>query len=80
MTHAIVNSIGLLLGIIGTRLIWLYGLPASIDRRGQVGRITDDVDEEQIRKGKAYDFKSHLGFRLLVGSFVVQLVSNFIPC
>lgn len=80
MIHAIINSIGLLLGIAGTGILWKFGLPASIDREGWVLMTADDKDEAMIAKGKKYDFRAGCGFALLVLSFALQLVSNFIPC
>lgn len=80
MIHTIINCIGLIFGIIGTRLIWKYGLPETIDRRGFVTRITDDVDKSQIELGKLYDARLILGLRLLMWSFALQFASNLIPC
>jgi hypothetical protein len=80
MIHSIVNSIGLLLGIIGTGILWQFGLPASIDREGWQTMVIDQKDEKMIAKGKLYDFRANCGFALLLTGFVLQLISNFLPC
>lgn len=48
-----VNSIGLVLDIIGALLIWKFGLPESINRDGSIN-LAARVDEEQIEKAKMY--------------------------
>jgi hypothetical protein len=80
MIHAIVNSIGLLLGIVGTGILWQFGLPASIDREGWVLMACDQKDEAMIAKAKLFDFRADCGFALLLTGFVLQLISNFLPC
>lgn len=80
MIHAIVNSIGLLLGIIGTGILWKFGLPAKVDRDGEQALIFEENDEKMIADGRKYDFRANCGFALLLVGFVLQLVSNFLPC
>jgi hypothetical protein len=75
----IVNSLGLLFGIIGSFLIWRFGLPASISRTGEMNIIAQQTDHEEIKLAKKYDFRSGVGFCLLIASFLFQLVSNFLP-
>ena len=74
----IVNSLGLLFGIIGSFLIWRFGLPASIDRLGEEHLVSGSIDETEVRKGKLFDFRSRIGFMFLLISFFLQLVSNFL--
>jgi hypothetical protein len=74
----IVNSLGLLFGALGAFLIWKFGLPASIDRAGAIHIITEQRDEEEVKLAKKYDFRSGVGFWLIILSFLFQLVSNFL--
>ena len=62
---ALVNSIGLLLDIIGVILLFCYGLPPDVDRRGRQF-LTWEKDEEQARKGKRFDRTSRLTPGLLI--------------
>lgn len=50
MTAACINDIGLLLDIFGAILLFKFGLPDSIDREGHCHIITEQVDEEEIKK------------------------------
>jgi hypothetical protein len=74
----LINSIGLLFGLIGSALIWMFGLPASIDRTGAVHIVTGRIANEEVALAKKYDFRSGIGFLLLVLSFLFQLISNFL--
>ncbi len=78
MTSACINDIGLLLDIIGAVLLFKFGLPASIDRQGHIHIITEQVDEEEIKKGKLYDIWGKFGLGLLILGFVLQLASNHV--
>jgi hypothetical protein len=75
----IVNSVGLVCDIVGAVLIWRFGLPADIDRRGRGWLLLESKDEAEIRKGRTYDRWSMCGFILLVLGFLMQLASNWIP-
>lgn len=76
LTSSFINDFGLILDIIGASLLFKFGLPASIDRKGHVHIITEQLDDAEIKKGKHYDRLGRLGLILLVVGFVLQLVSN----
>lgn len=76
--RVIVNSLGLLFGIVGSFLIWRFGLPASIDRKGAIHLIAEQADEKEVAEAKKYDCRSRMGFLLLIASFTFQLLSNFL--
>lgn len=78
MTAACINDIGLLLDIIGAILLFKFGLPASISREGHIHLITEQVDEEEKKKGKLYDKWGKIGLGLLVIGFIFQLISNHV--
>ena len=77
-TSSLVNSIGLLCDIVGAVLIWRYGLPEPISRTGAVHLIAEQTDETEKAKANRYDRIARSGIVLLVGGFVLQLVSNFL--
>ena len=62
---ALVNSIGLLLDIIGVILLFCYGLPPDVDRHGRQF-LTWGKDEGQARKGKRSGRTSRLTLDLLI--------------
>ena len=74
----IVNSLGLSFGALGAFLVWKFGLPAKIDRAGAIHIIAEQRDEEEVKLAKKYDFRSGVGFWLIILSFLFQLVSNFL--
>lgn len=78
MTAACINDIGLLLDIFGAILLFKFGLPDSIDREGHCHIITEQVDEEEIKKGKLYDKLGKIGLVLLILGFIFQLISNHV--
>lgn len=78
MTPACINDIGLILDIVGAVLLFKFGLPAQIDRTGSVHIITEEVDHDEVRKGKLYDRWGKIGLVLLMVGFALQLISNHV--
>ena len=77
MQHNI-NSLGLFLNILGALLLWKFGLPESINRKGMFFLVLQSTDEKEIKKAKRYDKLSILAVLLLVLGFILQLISNYI--
>ena len=75
----IVNSVGLVLDIVGVVLIWRYGLPEPISREGHNYIILESHDEAEKIKAAKYDRLSKIGLSLVILGFALQLASNFIP-
>lgn len=73
-----INSFGLLLDIVGAILIFQFGLPEPISRRGAQYLITEQSDEGERKKASRFDLLSKVGLGLLVTGFVFQLVSDFV--
>lgn len=74
----LLNSIGLFLDIIGVIILWRFGLPETINRKGYSYMVREEIDEEQIKRVKKYDKYSFVGLCILITGFVFQIVSNFI--
>ena len=75
---AFVNSAGLLLDILGVVLLYKYGLPEEISRKGTGPTWTYGSDEKQKKKAKHYDMMSLLALGLLVFGFALQILSNWL--
>lgn len=73
-----INSIGLVLDIVGAGLIWKFGLPAEISRTGAIYRVEEGKDEAEKARARFYDRVSWWAFLMLVAGFALQLCSNFI--
>jgi hypothetical protein len=65
------------LDIIGACLLWRYGLPEDINRKGESALLLESTNDKEIEKARAYDFLSRLALALLVAGFVLQLISNY---
>jgi predicted ABC-type exoprotein transport system permease subunit len=77
-TSNIINSIGLVIDIIGVILIFYYGITPMIDENGTVLLAIEQEDDNLKKKAKKFNFLSRLGLILIVIGFVCQLSSNFI--
>jgi hypothetical protein len=73
-----VNSIGLLLDIVGVVLIWWFGLLEPISRSGAKYLITGQTDEKEKKKAERFHTLSKVGLGLVMFGFVLQLASNFL--
>ena len=63
------------IGLIGTLLIFFFGLPPKIDPEGHIHLIAEQEDKEEKKKAKKYKLRSYIGISLLAFSFLLQLVS-----
>jgi len=70
------NVIGLIFDLIGVILLFIYGLPAQIDRSGTTHLVTGHIDKEEVAKGKFYDKMGKLGLVCVIVGFLFQLVAN----
>ncbi len=77
-TSNLLNSIGLILDIVGVVMIWRYGLGEPLSREGKTYLITGQIDESEKAKAKWFDRLSKTGLALILGGFLLQLVSNFV--
>ena len=74
----LINSLGLLLDIVGVIILWKYGLPESLSREGHISIVTEQIDETEKAKAALYDRWSKFGLFFLITGFVFQLISNFL--
>jgi hypothetical protein len=74
---ALVNSIGLVLDIVGALMVWVFGLSPLLTSEGEVLTV-DYADGRSTKRIQRCNRLSNLGMLLVVGGFVCQLVSNFL--
>jgi hypothetical protein len=72
------NIIGLLLDIFGVVILFLFGLPPSINKKGHINLILEQSDENEIAKASRYEKISYFGLTLILLGFLFQLFSNLI--
>jgi hypothetical protein len=74
----LINSSGLVFDISGAILLFKYGLPEDVRRKGQSYLLLEGTDDAQIAKGKLYDRFGRAGVILLILGFALQFFSNFV--
>jgi len=62
-------------GLVGTLLIFFFGLPPKVDPEGHINIIAEQEDKKEKKKAKKYKIFSYIGISLLAFSFLLQLVS-----
>lgn len=72
------NFISALSGLIGTILIFFFGLPPSVDLNGSIYLILEQDDHEEKIKAKKYKSLSYLGLLLIGISFLLQIINTII--
>ncbi|MEO6191595.1 MAG: hypothetical protein ABIS20_01180 [Thermoanaerobaculia bacterium] len=78
-TSSIVNSLGLVINIIGTFFVWKYALPKTLDPSGVRLRTRSGLDPEGPSDEKLlFRSRNELGFKFLLFGFFLQLASNFL--
>ena len=77
MVHFL-NIFGLSLGLIGTIIIFLFGVPNVIDTGGKIGLCLEQEDVIEKKKIRFYKIISSLGLILLITSFLLQLIGEII--
>jgi len=78
MNSTLVNSIGLILDIIGALLLIKFSIPPKIDREGHQHLILEQLDQSEIAKARIFDRWSTFAILLIVAGLILQLVSNYI--
>lgn len=73
-----INSLGLILDIIGVVILFKFGLPSEVSKEGEQLIAADKPKESQLNKYRKYEFWSRFGLALLIVGFLCQLVSNYI--
>lgn len=78
MLTTLLNIVGLILGIIGSVLLFKYGLPEDINKRGLTLLACEGENEEEKKKYKQYKSWGKVGLGFLVVGFVLQFISSII--
>ena len=76
MISAYLNDTGLVVDIIGAVLLFKFGLPDSINRKGHIYLITEQNNPEEERKCQQYDRFGKLGLIFIIIGFLLQVISN----
>ena len=74
-TYKFINSLGLLLDIVGIVLIWKYGLPVNDPGRMMWGL---SADPREMSEREKYVRLGNIGLIFIIGGFILQIFSNFV--
>lgn len=77
LENVTLNSIGLILDIIGASLLWYFGLPPNVAPKGKRYLIIGN-DKNEKEKAEKYIFLAKIGFGFLIFGFLFQLADNLI--
>ena len=77
MSDLLTNQIfwSALFGLLGTILIFFFGLPPRIDPDGHSYLLLESDDEDEKKKAKRYKITSYLGLFFIALSFLLQLLN-----
>lgn len=65
-----------LLGLTGTLLIFIFGLPPKIDQDGHIHLILEQEDKGEKNKAKKYKIVSYFGLSLIAISYFLLLINQ----
>lgn len=69
------NIFGLVGGIAGAVLLFLFGLPPQVSRGGVSSLLLEQVDEAEKSRAARYDRLGHVGIGLVLLAFLLQLAA-----
>jgi hypothetical protein len=75
-TGYLLQSLGLVLDIVGAILLFKFGLPEMERTGGQEKIVTNKFDEAAVAKEERYDRFGKLGLVSLIMGFLFQLLPN----
>ena len=73
-----ITTFGLALDILGSILLLFFGIPPKIDPEGHVHLITEEIDQEEVKKGKKFKVISSFAISLLILGFIGQLIGVWV--
>jgi hypothetical protein len=73
---ASLQSIGLLLDIVGVLLLFWFGIPTINRTDGAEFIVTEQINESELKKQQRYDTYGKIGIFALIVGFLLQLIPN----
>ncbi len=71
-----INIWSAFLGLLGSILIFFFGLPPNVNPSGLVGLALEQENEEEKKRGKQYKQLSYIGLFFLILCFLLQFISS----
>ena len=77
-TPVLIDTLGLLIDIVGVLLLWVFGFPAAEISRSGKDIAVSNREDGQIATPKGYESRARLALSLILIGFVLQMISNFL--
>jgi hypothetical protein len=80
MIYSILSNLNFwsaLSGLIGTVLVFFYGLPSKINENGHSNLLLEQEDDNAKKNSKRYKVLSYFGLSLIALSFLIQIIGIF---
>ena len=77
-TAAVLSTVGLTLDIIGVVMLFRYGLPENVSRKGHSHLLLEATDQREIDMARKYDRLARAALALIVIGFTIQILGNWI--
>lgn len=79
LNPAILNTLGLLLTILGCALLYCFGLPPDFDPLGRCYLQLQQSDQAEIAKGNRFRRLGRCGLALIIAGAILQISANWLP-
>jgi hypothetical protein len=73
------NIASLVVGLLGTLLLFFFGIPNPIREDGASFLMLEGPDESEIKKAKVYRPLSNIGLLMLSASYALPLIATWLP-
>lgn len=70
-----INFWSAIFGLVGTILIFLYGIPPQLDKNGAVYLVCEQEDEKEKQNFKIAETKSYFGLVFIAISYILQIIN-----
>lgn len=77
MASLVINSLGLIFDILGTILLFNYGLPSKFHESSGL-LLESDLNDNEKKENKKINCFARLGLIFLILGFILQFISNFL--
>lgn len=71
---ALSSIVGLVANLIGVIILFRYGMPFHVPRKGQSSLLLEGIDHESLKKEACYTILGHVGLILIVVGTLFQVV------
>ena len=75
---SILNTVGLILSLVGVVLLFRYGMPYEVRTGGEIRLILQSQDQDQIKLERRYDLLGGIGLFSIVVGTIFQIIATWV--